>query len=405
VTYFEQALETLHHLPESSDTAAQGIDVRDELRDALLPLGDYERIFALLRDAEQLAETLDDPYRLGWISAHLTHYFWSLRHLDRALEYGQRAVALAAPLGDIGLHANAQFVLAEVHYSLGQYRQTIVAFEQIVARFTGDRLYERSGPAVFSVVSRRWLVQALAETGAFVAGIAWGEEGIRIAETADHPYSLANMCSGVGYLYVCKGDFQQAIAFHARSLELCRVWNIRQNVTAFALHLGRALALSGQVSASLALLEQSVETAELTRQVGRLSLNASELSEVYWLAGRYEEAQALALQAYAQAHKTQEHGSQAWTARLLGAMYAHGAAPDVEQAETYYRQALALAEELGMRPLQAHCHQGLGTLYATVSKREQARSALTTAVEMYRAMEMTFWLPQAEAALAQVERE
>jgi len=56
-----------------------------------------------------------------------------------------------------------------------------------------------------------------------------------------------------------------------------------------------------------------------------------------------------------------------------------------------------------MRPLQAHCHRGLGTLYATAGQREQARTVLTTAIEMYRAMDMTFWLPQAEAALAQVE--
>jgi hypothetical protein len=56
-----------------------------------------------------------------------------------------------------------------------------------------------------------------------------------------------------------------------------------------------------------------------------------------------------------------------------------------------------------MRPLQAHCHRGLGTLYATTGRRKQARAALTTAIALYRAMEMTFWLPQAEAALAQVE--
>ena len=73
----------------------------------------------------------------------------------------------------------------------------------------------------------------------------------------------------------------------------------------------------------------------------------------------------------------------------------------VEQAEAHYRQALALAEELGMRPLQAHCHRGLGTLYATTGQREQARAELSTAIELYRAMDMTFWLPQAEAALAQ----
>jgi Flp pilus assembly protein TadD len=62
-----------------------------------------------------------------------------------------------------------------------------------------------------------------------------------------------------------------------------------------------------------------------------------------------------------------------------------------------------LADELGMRPLQAHCHRGLGTLYAATGQREQARAALSTAITLYQAMEMAFWLPEAEAALAQVE--
>jgi tetratricopeptide (TPR) repeat protein len=77
--------------------------------------------------------------------------------------------------------------------------------------------------------------------------------------------------------------------------------------------------------------------------------------------------------------------------------------PESAQAEAYYHQALALAEALGMRPLMAHCHHGLGTLYATLSQRAQARTALTIAIEMYRAMDMPFWLLQAKAALAQVE--
>ena len=55
-----------------------------------------------------------------------------------------------------------------------------------------------------------------------------------------------------------------------------------------------------------------------------------------------------------------------------------------------------------MRPLQAHCHRGLGTLYAKIGRPEQARAELATAIELYRAMDMTFWLPQAEAVLAQI---
>jgi hypothetical protein len=86
----------------------------------------------------------------------------------------------------------------------------------------------------------------------------------------------------------------------------------------------------------------------------------------------------------------------------LGAIASHREPPE-RPAAACYQQALALAEALGMRPLQAHCHRGLGTLYARTGQRSQACAELSTALEMYRAMEMTFWLPQAEVALAQVE--
>ena len=74
-----------------------------------------------------------------------------------------------------------------------------------------------------------------------------------------------------------------------------------------------------------------------------------------------------------------------------------------QQATASYQQALTLANELGMRPLQAHCHRGLGKLYSQTGQSEQARAELSTAIEMYRDMEMTFWLPETEAALAAVE--
>jgi hypothetical protein len=75
------------------------------------------------------------------------------------------------------------------------------------------------------------------------------------------------------------------------------------------------------------------------------------------------------------------------------------------EAQTHYQQALALAEARGMRPLQAHCHLGLGTLYATTGQQRQAHAALSAALALYRAMDMTFWVPQVEAALAQMERQ
>jgi tetratricopeptide (TPR) repeat protein len=121
------------------------------------------------------------------------------------------------------------------------------------------------------------------------------------------------------------------------------------------------------------------------------------------LAGRLEEAMQLGEQAVEITRTQKQQGYQAYALRLLGDIAAHRTPPAVEEAERQYREALALAEAIGMRPLQAHCHSGLGMLYAKLDQREQARAALATAVDLYAAMEMTFWLPEAEAALAQMK--
>jgi tetratricopeptide (TPR) repeat protein len=121
------------------------------------------------------------------------------------------------------------------------------------------------------------------------------------------------------------------------------------------------------------------------------------------LAGRLQEAYALAERTLALTRAHQKRGTQAYALRLLGEIAARRDPPEIAQAEAHYRQALGLAEELGMCPLQAHCHLGRGTLYAASGEREQARTALSTAIAFYRNMDMTFWLPQVEAALAQVE--
>ena len=127
------------------------------------------------------------------------------------------------------------------------------------------------------------------------------------------------------------------------------------------------------------------------------------LSEICRLAGRGEEAGRHAREALSLARQQKESGNEALALHQLGVVHAHTDPPEVELAEAHYRRALTLAEELGMRPLQAHCHLGLGTLYAKAGQPEQARTVLSIAVALYRTMDMAFWLPRAEAALAQVE--
>ncbi len=126
------------------------------------------------------------------------------------------------------------------------------------------------------------------------------------------------------------------------------------------------------------------------------------LGEAQLLAGRLEEAQALAERALALAREHQRRGEEAYALRLIGEIAARREPPESPSAEAYHQQALALADELGMRPLLAHCHLGLRQLYAKSGRCAEARASLSTAIALYRTMDMTFWLPQAEATLAQI---
>ncbi len=157
-----------------------------------------------------------------------------------------------------------------------------------------------------------------------------------------------------------------------------------------------------RVAEALPLLEQAAEQVAFIRREDWAPVLTS-LSAAYLLTGRLEEASAVAERALAFARADKGRGNQAWTLRLLGEIASHRDPPEIEPADTHYQEALTLANELGMRPLQAHCHRGLGTLYSQTGEAEQARAELSTAMAMYRDMEMTFWLPETEAALAEVE--
>jgi tetratricopeptide (TPR) repeat protein len=122
------------------------------------------------------------------------------------------------------------------------------------------------------------------------------------------------------------------------------------------------------------------------------------LGEAYLLEGRLDDARERAQQAVSLAQRHQERGHEAWSLRLLGEIVSHRDPPAVETAAGHHREALALAGELGMRPLVAHCHFQLGKVYRKADQQqEQAREHLTTATTMYREMDMRFWLDQAEA--------
>jgi tetratricopeptide (TPR) repeat protein len=332
----------------------------------------------------------------------MIHASWRTGDYDQAIAYGQRALDLTAASGDVFEQARVHGTLGTIYFFLGDYHRAAGVLRQSIMALEGELLHERVSMVVTSVRSCNWLVSCLGELGEFAEGLACGEEAARIAEAAGHLGTAIFTQKRLGQLALCQGNLQHAIPVLERALAHSRTANIPLLLAGSMQELGLAYALSGRVDEALPLLEQSMEQLSAAGQSDGSPAMLS-LGEAYLLADRLGNAVQLAERALTLSRDRKERGCQAWALRLLGEIARHSYALDIAQAEIHYHQALALAEELGMRPLQAHCHRGLGTLYNQTGQIEQARSELSTAIEMYRDMEMTFWLPETEAALAAVE--
>jgi tetratricopeptide (TPR) repeat protein len=280
----------------------------------------------------------------------------------------------------------------------GDYRRAEDLLRKVLQLLEGDRRRERFGLAGFpAVMARGYLTWVLADRGAFQEGIAHGQEGLRLAEALDHPYSLTFASWTLAPLHIIKGELSHAVPLLERGVAVSREWNLTIHLVQNMGLLGYSYALSGRIAEGIPLLEHALSASETMQHGVAQPLFLMYLGEAYALADRLEDALAFAGRALTLARERGQRGYEAWALRLLGEVTACDDPP--EHADGHYRDALALAEELGMRPLVAHGHLGLGKLDRRTGKREQAQEHLTTATTMYREMDMRFWLEKAEAEM------
>jgi DNA-binding NtrC family response regulator/tetratricopeptide (TPR) repeat protein len=400
VACFDQALAALAHVSESPTRTALAIDLRLDLGGGVLgALGEYQRDLALMSEAEALARGLHDQGRLGRVLVRKTQLLRMTADHRGAIATGQQALALAATLDDRIMQMAAAHRLGQAYFAIGDFEPAVALLRQNVASLAAGVPDPRPR---YGIQSRAWLALVFSVLGEFAKGQPYGEEALRLTATEGQGNlpSIAHGC--LGFLYLTKGDLDHAIRVLDQGLAFCRATDNRDWARQIAAGLGQAYALTGHITEGLALLEEALRNDIHTGALHAHSEHLARLSEVCLLAGRLDEARQHAHRALDMARQHHERGYEARALCQLGAVYASDAPSHVEPAATHYRQALALAEACGMRPLQAHCHRGLGTLYARMGQPAPARSALGRAIELYRAMDMPFWLPEAEAALAQV---
>jgi tetratricopeptide (TPR) repeat protein len=313
--------------------------------------------------------------------------------------FAEEVEAIGASLRDVPLQVAGVYYHVWLGNLSGDYHGTERRCRSLIDALPGDLSRNRFGLVAYpAVVARAFLARALAELGAFDEGREHGEEAVRLAESLDHQFSLIWACLNLGRLEELRGEFNRAIMALERALAISNEWNIAYLTPLALASLGHVYARSGRVEEGVSWLQQAL-AGYASAEIGYLhSMSMVQLGEAHLLAGRVEEAWDFGTRAVALARERGERGHEAWAHRLLGETASYREGANVMTAEAHYAAATALALELGMRPLLAHCRFSLGKLYGRAGDG-RVTEHLTTAMNLFHEMGMRFWFEQAKAEM------
>ena len=343
-----------------------------------------------LREAEALAERLNDDRRRGRVCAFMTNIHSRLDEPDEALVTGARALEIAGRLGDLRLRILATTYLAQAHYYRGEYERVVELATDNLAALPADWVYEFFGSSQPpSVNDRFWLLVSLAQLGRFAEAAEHEAEAIRLAEPTHHAYTVGLAYYAAGTLHLLKGDWAKARSLIERGIAVLRTGNIVGELPTALAYSAWALAQLGEASEALNRLREGEQLLEGQSARGRVGADGW----AYLFAGSRLSAARPARRGAAPRRPRGrirsgrlEFVPTRCTCSATSRPIPTGSMPSAARPTT--AEALALAEPRGMRPLIAHCHLGLGKLYARTGKREQANEHLATATTMYREMDM-----------------
>jgi tetratricopeptide (TPR) repeat protein len=387
--FFERALKILKELPETADNLRQAVDLRFELRNALLPSFETDRILRSLDELDPILARLGDKQRSAQYAAFRCNQHYLIGQQRQAIEFGDTGVRLARECGDGVVLGQSLFRLGQSYHALGEYRQAILLLEQGLEFNPEELRHDRHSLSMIpSVLNRTWLAIAQVECGDFSAGISHAKRALALAEAAEHQLSALPGWLSIGYALSRKGEIQAAVGALERGLALCdrwsfRVWHIRL-VSALAV----AYARSGRLAEALQLAGQAVTDSEKMRLIVDKPTLLIRLGQVSLVARQSEEALKLGKRAAAIAMAHEAKGDEAWARFLIGRAYWVSEPKDLDESEKELNIALHLATACEARPLVAFCNTTLCGIYATRGDQARAKEFDAAATATYRALGM-----------------
>ena len=387
--FFERALNILRQLPETPVTLKQAVDLRFELRNALIALSELDRIRHCLEEIESILARLGDKVRSARHAAFRCNHHFLAGEQRRAIEFGNSGLELARECGDAALKGEILYRIGQCYHLLGENRQAIALLEESLESTVEQQERNRFELSVIpAVVTRTWLVSALAECGEFRAGLDHAKRALEIAEKAEHPLSQVLGWLAIGHILRRKGEIDGAIAALERGMALCGryalpLWRLR-----LLSSLGIAYASCGRVTEGLELTQQALQEAQSMALVVDQPMFMVHIGLASLLASNGENALKYGRRALEAARMREGRGDEAWARLLIGLACSTLHAAPMDESHNELEAALSLATACDARPLVAFCQAALGGSHLRRGDTVKAEQCTAAASAIYANLDM-----------------
>jgi DNA-binding SARP family transcriptional activator len=383
---YDEAMAALERMPQSGERVALEVDVRLGAGHVLIPLDDVERQARYVTEAEALCERLEDPRRLANVLALRTRHAVTWCDPPVVMVAAERAHALAGRHGDPEQAGDAGFMLCLASYLVGDARRSAAVGRRVIA----EGLDETRPGAVFTaprqIVMRAVMAWALLELGEIEAAAAAADEAAALGSGRRGPYPLIVALVAQGFVSLSRDEAASAEFAFSRAVDLGNEAGYTQFDALARGGAAIARVRHGAVREAVTELEQLGIELAASRKRQQITLPRLWLGEAYLRAGRVADARTQADLVLRMAKERGERLVEGWALVLAGDVAGHAEGARFDAGVAAYREAMAIADEGGLRLMTAHAQRGLARLLDRAGRHDAARGAFARAREMFAAL-------------------
>jgi tetratricopeptide (TPR) repeat protein len=390
---FDRALQANARLANEAATRKDRLRLLFRLHDALLPLCRFAQLHGALVQAESLASDTADTAAQARAQSNWAHYLWVARgDNDQAYSRVMRSLELARSSGRNELAIAGQFFLGQIENARGNHEEAVAALRRNIERSPIDSSTSRYD-IYYAVNSRSWSAWALSELGRFDEGAELANQALVAAQSSGDTILLLAALLAFMHLHWARGDFELAVDAGDRAMALpgMRDHTMLQWSATVGWPLAAALVRAGQINRGVCLIEEVIAACDARGLRAGEAFAGGLQAEAYLLAGRLDDARRVATDAVRISAERHESWCEANASWISGLVELQSGASAHAPARRVLSNALTIATERGMRPLQAKVLLALGQLERSAGAYGPAAQHLGAARTLAQALAMPYW--------------